>query len=282
MTIPRGTAPKLPSDRLAIELSQQAADIQAKSDRLKVQAWWATGLWLVFVAVFTAVNLATAPKLVFLELNEFGDFFAGVSAPLAFLWLVVGFYQQGYELRQNTLALNGQLEELRASVEQQKISVQHQQILAQETAQANAFAKERLQAERYREIERAQPKFVFNLYEGWSDDGDGIVYQTLNVQNVGSSAKAVSFIVGDDQSGFMHHLTFNGPLDWPGDEKYPFWIYFDRKDPGFNPPGRFRIEYWDASGLQQWQDYVVQIHRSAEIVSVEVDGSSWHAVADTA
>ena len=33
------------------------------------------------------------------KLNEVGDFIAGVSAPLAFLWLVVGIWQQGEDLR---------------------------------------------------------------------------------------------------------------------------------------------------------------------------------------
>jgi hypothetical protein len=30
--------------------------------------------------------------------NEFGDFLAGVFSPVAFLWLVLGFIQQGHEL----------------------------------------------------------------------------------------------------------------------------------------------------------------------------------------
>lgn len=58
--------------------------------------------------------------------NEWGDFFAGASAPLAFLWLVIGYFQQGEELSQNTKALEQQeralqlqVDELRQSVEQQ-------------------------------------------------------------------------------------------------------------------------------------------------------------------
>ena len=39
-------------------------------------------------------NLETMP------LNEVGDFLAGVFGPLAILWLVLGFLQQGKELRQ--------------------------------------------------------------------------------------------------------------------------------------------------------------------------------------
>ena len=50
------------------------------------------------------------------ELNEVGDFLAGVFAPLAFFWLVRGYYQQGEELRQNTQALKMQSDELANSV----------------------------------------------------------------------------------------------------------------------------------------------------------------------
>lgn len=55
-----------------------------------------------------------------LELNEIGDFLAGVFGPIAILWLVLGYFQQGLELRQNTAALELQVKELRLSVESQK------------------------------------------------------------------------------------------------------------------------------------------------------------------
>jgi hypothetical protein len=54
-----------------------------------------------------------------LPLNELGDFMGGAFGPMAILWLVLGFFQQGEELRQNTRALHLQAEELRESVNQQ-------------------------------------------------------------------------------------------------------------------------------------------------------------------
>ncbi|MQQ09884.1 hypothetical protein GFB49_15570 [Epibacterium sp. SM1979] len=51
-----------------------------------------------------------------LSLNELGDFLAGAFAPLAFYWLVLGFFQQGKELKNNVNALNLQAEELKNSV----------------------------------------------------------------------------------------------------------------------------------------------------------------------
>jgi hypothetical protein len=54
-----------------------------------------------------------------ISLNEVGDFLAGAFGPLAILWLVLGFFQQGIELRQGTKALNLQTDELRGTMEQQ-------------------------------------------------------------------------------------------------------------------------------------------------------------------
>ncbi|EKF8202526.1 hypothetical protein [Pseudomonas aeruginosa] len=54
-----------------------------------------------------------------MELNAVGDFLAGVFGPIAILWLILGFFQQGMELRQNNEALHLQATELRNSVRQQ-------------------------------------------------------------------------------------------------------------------------------------------------------------------
>lgn len=52
--------------------------------------------------------------------NEAGDFLAGAFSPLAFLWLVLGYFQQGEELKNSADALWLQGEELRNSVTQQR------------------------------------------------------------------------------------------------------------------------------------------------------------------
>ena len=55
-----------------------------------------------------------------LRLNELGDFIGGVSSPLAFLWLVLGFFQQGREIRLSSQALHLQMREMRASRDEQR------------------------------------------------------------------------------------------------------------------------------------------------------------------
>jgi len=82
------------------------------------------------------------------ELNAQGDFFAGFFAPLAFLWLVLGYLQQGEELRM-------QAQELKNSVEQQTQLVQVSR--DQLGQQAHALDEER---KRFRAM--SLPQFFIN------------------------------------------------------------------------------------------------------------------------
>jgi hypothetical protein len=66
-----------------------------------------------------------------MRLNEVGDFLAGAFGPLAILWLVLGFFQQGIELRQGTDALRLQAKELNNSVAQQSEMVAAQKVTLQ-------------------------------------------------------------------------------------------------------------------------------------------------------
>lgn len=82
---------------------------------------------LIFVSLISILYLYLSCNFIInldefnlLKLNEKGDFLAGVFSPLAFLWLVYGYLQQGRELKQNTESLRIQAIELRNSVEEQK------------------------------------------------------------------------------------------------------------------------------------------------------------------
>lgn len=53
-----------------------------------------------------------------LRLNELGDFIGGVSSPLAFLWLVLGFFQQSREIRISSKAVQLEASQMRHSVDE--------------------------------------------------------------------------------------------------------------------------------------------------------------------
>jgi hypothetical protein len=121
-----------------------------------------TSVWLVIMAILFYWSSTQASEM---KPNEWGDYFAGVFAPLAFLWLVLGYLQQGEELRLSTEALRLQAEELKNSVEQQRelVEVTRQQV----EGERQALAYERQQLE-----EEVRPSFVV-AGSGGAFRGDG-------------------------------------------------------------------------------------------------------------
>lgn len=68
-------------------------------------------------------------------LESLGSFLEGAFAPLAFLWLVVGYFLQQKELSKNTEAIQRQHEEMRKSSEQAELQAQAIQAYAMHTQQ---------------------------------------------------------------------------------------------------------------------------------------------------
>ena len=88
---------------------------------------------VIWIAIIVCIYLFTGlehPK----SLNEFGDFLAGVFAPVAFFWLILGYMQQGKQLDQNTKALEQQERALQLQIHGMKESVQQQKELAEPIA----------------------------------------------------------------------------------------------------------------------------------------------------
>ena len=99
--------------------SDKIIDFDDRSERrrlpkigLTISALYIVGLLLYLVA--QGQNPAD------LKLNELGDFLGGVSSPLAFLWLVLGFYQQSREIRLSSKAVQLQASEMRRSVDEHR------------------------------------------------------------------------------------------------------------------------------------------------------------------
>lgn len=132
------------------EFANDEAEVRAirqASARRTVWAWRSTVLWVLVVATLCRVGNADN-----MELNEWGDFLAGVTAPLAFLWLVVGYFQQGSELRI-------QAHELSSSVKQQKD-------MAKAMQETLLIERAKLEDERLAAFEARQPAFRFSS-QGW-------------------------------------------------------------------------------------------------------------------
>lgn len=121
-----------------------------------------------YLVVIVAMIWGRTGTLLTMPLNEVGDFLAGAFGPVAFLWLVLGFLQQGDELRQGTKALQMQGDELRLSTEALRMqadelrkSVEQQSIMAVAATQQIEAQREVLQLQ-LDEIERSnRANFVF-------------------------------------------------------------------------------------------------------------------------
>jgi hypothetical protein len=97
------------------------------------------GLWMtiLYSLIVGAYCTGVWDRILTMEPNEFGDFLAGVLGPLALAWIVLGFLQQGQELRFSRDALLLQARELRHSV-------LHQSEIADAAREANNIEKARM------------------------------------------------------------------------------------------------------------------------------------------
>ena len=89
-----------------------------------------TSIWLItgFIYVSSSVGWAGFMNL---PIEEVGSFLEGAFAPLAFMWLVIGYFLQQQELIQNTLAMRAQANEIARTAEQ--IVIQSEKLAASET-----------------------------------------------------------------------------------------------------------------------------------------------------
>ena len=86
-----------------------------------------TVIWfliIVFIFLFTGLEHPDS-------LNELGDFLAGIFAPIAFFWLILGYKQQGKQLEQNTKALEQQERALQLQIDEMREGIKQQVELVQ-------------------------------------------------------------------------------------------------------------------------------------------------------
>lgn len=156
---------------------------------LNLVFWFVLG-YILFISFYTLSFIWSDGKNILLSSNELGDFLAGVFAPLAFLFLYLGYKQQGKELQQNTEALQQQATELANSVAEQKRLIK----IYEDEQRAKHFA--------------AKPYLVFKATDfsidrrtdevGDDENGYEIIMRTycdfnISLENKGEVAKQINF-----------------------------------------------------------------------------------------
>ena len=207
--------------------------------------------------ILTAIGLATTalyvialyavfghrlPELRAQPLNEVGDVLAGAFGPLAIFWLVLGYFQQGIELRVNTAALQLQAEELRNSVSQQ-------QALVEVARQQFETEREVLKHERDQIARSLLPIFVFEGFGG-THYGTGRSFFNLPIRNVGHTVTNIRFSI----SGPLEKLEPTERSHWQPDIKISLLFSFID---GLATGCTLSIRYTDIHGLDGIQDFAI-------------------------
>lgn len=137
--------------------------------------WGITTIWLIFICYLCKGKVFPD------KLNEIGDFFAGAFAPLAFLWLVFGFYQQGRGLKQNSEALSIQVAELKQSTRALNLQVNEQKKLLKTTEKQIKINNEKNNFDQFYQKKQLQPFFHFSNIEVNSEYTDEI-FNSMSVK----------------------------------------------------------------------------------------------------
>ena len=173
------------------------------------------------------------------KLNEWGDFVAGFCSPLAFLWLVLGYLQQGEELRNSAQALHLQATELKNSVDQQSALVEvSRQQLQQEIAA--------LEDEKNRRLQAALPIFVPQSSGSMSSGGP--MQYNLQIRNVGATVTSILVNINPPPNGFtgFEHAAV-------ATQQAVSLGYL-----AMNPISTVSIEFNDAEGVRRCMSFVAR------------------------
>lgn len=215
-----------------------------RDKRYKV-GMWVTVVYLLVLGMYAYLQRAA---VLLMEPNEFGDFLAGAASPLAFLWLVLGYLQQGEELRQNTDALNLQVKELQASVDQQRA-------LVEATQRQHEFELARDRERRRSAFLSSQPVFDVKLERAPSQMGENLFYVTLT--NMGRVCSRLLMFAPDDES--VRFDTVDDELIFNGGTARHWSVQF---------PAKYRIGdascsivYTDWNGEERTQRFTIAVSK---------------------
>jgi hypothetical protein len=153
----------------AIELS-----LDSKPDWRLRMSLLLTGVWLLLGGIYITLVIGWG-DFVTQQAPELGSFLEGAFAPLAFLWLVIGFFLQQQQLSENTRTIQAQLGEMRRTSEQAEV-------------QARAIAADELHSRqdtflRVKDLVSEQlsviAAWLVISYEGGTDERTGELFRRL-------------------------------------------------------------------------------------------------------
>ena len=192
--------------------------------------------------------------------NNLGDFLAGAFSPMAFAWLVLGFIQQGIELRQNSAALTLQAEELRSAathagamvdLQRKEFELRIQELeegrLKVDAARAAAAKRRERQA-----VEDMQPRFSFSPAHRDRQAGKSAKSDLTNDGPGCTNVKVVMTPIPDV-------LELAGPTDFsefPTKLQHPIVFYSYDAIPRTHG---LTVQYTDIAGTERVRHFIVSV-----------------------
>lgn len=176
-------------------------DIRPKVKSTKL-LWLGGTITAVYLAGLVYYCYSARTQMAGLSPNEVGDFLAGAFSPLAFLWLVLGYFQQGRELENSANALWLQGQELQNSVTQQRelVEVTREQ-LAHEREIASAEQR-RILAEIEGQAARAERAKV--------DEHNALIRQILSMGVLATEEAKEDLRKNEEEySRAQHHIALH-------------------------------------------------------------------------
>ena len=203
-----------------------------------------TAIWIFLFSFIVLSNFPTDGQM---SLNAWGDFLAGTTAPLALLWLVIGYFQQGEELHINTKVLEAQQRELQLQVQETANLAKNSERQARAAELLAQISKTEQEREHLQMIMDAQPEFVAN---GGSSSGARI---STNIYNHGGLVKDISL----EYAG-PHDLDFSPTKRFDTGENGQ--ITLTQQGDSSIQSINFQLAYTDRFGKRQSTAYVLNGH----------------------
>lgn len=227
----------------------------------KLEFWGVVGTAIYLLVIASTVAFKFS-DFVALELNELGDFLAGAFGPIAFLWLVLGFLQQGRELKLSSDALRLQADELRNSVAQQTIMAQAAMLQIESQRAALKIQQE--------ELERSFSPLLRFQHGGRSGGSvGGEVSTSLQLFNDGPEVRELSIRfepsignIANFSVGTLKHGGSSSPV--------PFRFIWPSED----VRGACVVDYLRSDGKRNTEEFTYVISAVSPFVRVEKNFST--------
>lgn len=218
-------------------------------------------LTLLYVGVLASYCVGQWTEIRGMQPNNLGDFLAGAFSPMAFAWLVLGFIQQGIELRQNSAALILQTEELRsasthagAMVELQRkefeLRIQELEEVRQKADAAQVATTKRREEQ---EVRNMQPQFSFNLAQR---DYQKRHVAKSDLTNHGPSCTHVKIVMAPIP-GVLEITERTDFAEFPTKLCHPIVFVSYDDVPRTHP---LTVQYTDTGGTERFQKFIISVN----------------------